>query len=86
MTDCTSGCQILSKKLISELYFDEVFEYSEVGIICKASMHRMSINEKFINMKERKTGNSSFNFKNSFVYMFKNILTLLSLINIDFKK
>jgi hypothetical protein len=46
----------------------------------------MSINEKFINMKERKTGNSSFNFKNSFVYMFKNILTLLSLINIDFKK
>jgi glycosyltransferase involved in cell wall biosynthesis len=86
VTDCTSGCQILSKKLISELYFDEVFEYSEVGIICKASMHRMSINEKFINMKERKTGNSSFNFKNSFVYMFKNILTLLSLINIDFKK
>jgi glycosyltransferase involved in cell wall biosynthesis len=84
--DCTSGCQILSKKLIKELHFDEIFEYSEVGIICKTSMHQMSINEKFINMKERKTGNSSFDFKNSFVYMFRNVLTLLSLINIDFKK
>jgi glycosyltransferase involved in cell wall biosynthesis len=86
VSDCTSGCQILSKKLINKLYFDEFFEYSEVGIICKASMNQMSIKEKFINMKERKTGNSSFNFQNSFVYMFKNILTLLSLINIDFKR
>ena len=39
------------------------------------------IGEKFINMKERTTGSSSFDFKNSFVYMFKNILILLSLIN-----
>jgi hypothetical protein len=57
-----------------------------VGIICKTSILGMSIKEKFINMKERKTGTSSFNFKNSFIYMFKNILILLSSININFKK
>ena len=86
VTDCTSGCQILSKKLIRELSNDELFEYSEVGIICQASRLKMSIKEKFINMKERKTGTSSFNLKNSFIYMFKNILILLTLINFNFKK
>jgi len=86
VTDCTSGCQILSKKLIKELSRNEVFEYSEIGIICVASKLNMSIQEKFINMKERKTGSSSFNFTNSFVYMFKNILILLSSITINFKK
>ncbi len=86
VTDCTSGCQILSKKLIKELVKNEGFEYSEVGIICIASKLKMSIHEKFINMKKRKTGSSSFNFTNSFVYMFKNILILLSSITINFKK
>ena len=86
VTDCTSGCQILSKKLIKELVINESFEYSEVGIICFASKLNKSIEEKFINMKERKTGSSSFNFTNSFVYMFKNILILLSSITINFKK
>ena len=86
VTDCTSGCQVISKKLIKELINDEFFEYSEVGIICKTSSLGMSIKERFINMKERKTGSSSFNFKNSFIYMFKNILILLSSINIKFKK
>ncbi len=86
VTDCTSGCQILSKKLIKELSENQSFEYSEVGIICFASKLNMLIEEKFINMKERKTGNSSFNFTNSFVYMFKNILILLSSITINFKK
>ena len=86
VTDCTSGCQILSKQFINELCNDENFEYSEVSVICKASMLKMSIKEKFINMKERKTGSSSFNFKNSFIYMFKNIIVLLSLINFNYKK
>ena len=86
VTDCTSGCQILSKKLIKELSRNEFFEYSEVGIICVASKLNMSIQEKFINMKERKTGSSSFNFTNSFIYMFKNILISLSSITINFKK
>ena len=82
ITDCTSGCQILSKNLIGKVCEDENFEYSEVNIICKASILKMSIGEKFINMKDRKTGNSSFDLKNSFEYMFKNILILLSLINV----
>lgn len=86
VTDCTSGCQILSKKLIKELSNDELFEYSEVGIICQASRLKMSIKEKFINMKERKTGTSTFNLKNSFIYMFKNILILLTLVNFNNKK
>tara|TARA_B100000989_G_scaffold297726_1_gene284466 strand:- start:430 stop:1137 length:708 start_codon:yes stop_codon:yes gene_type:complete len=86
VTDCTSGCQILSKKLIKELSNDELFEYSEVGIICQASRLKMSIKEKFINMKERKTGTSTYNLKNSFIYMFKNILILLTLVNFNNKK
>tara|TARA_B110000037_G_scaffold221667_1_gene293394 strand:- start:1959 stop:2720 length:762 start_codon:yes stop_codon:yes gene_type:complete len=84
VTDCTSGCQILSKRLIKELSNDDNFEYSEVGVICKTSTLKMSIGEKFINMKERKTGKSTFNFINSFKYMFKNLLALLTSIN--FKK
>ena len=85
VTDCTSGCQIMSQKLIKELNNDELFEYSEVGVICQASKLKMIIKEKFINMKARKTGVSSFNFQNSFTYMFKNILILLTLINFKFK-
>ena len=86
VSDCTSGCQILSKKFIKSLCYDELFEYSEISIICKASILKMSIQEKFINMKERKTGRSSFDLKNSFIYMFKNIIILLSLINFNYKK
>ena len=86
VTDCTSGCQILSKKLIKELIRNKGFEYSEVGIICFTSKLNMSIQENFVNMKERKTGASSFNLTNSFTYMFKNILILLSSITINFKK
>ena len=81
ITDCTSGCQILSKNFIERICDDETFEYSEVSIICKASILKMSISEKFINMKDRTTGSSSFDLKNSFIYMFKNLLILLSFIN-----
>ena len=82
ITDCTSGCQILSKKFIKTICEDENFEYSEVSIICNASILKMSIGEKFINMKNRTTGSSSFDLKNSFVYMFKNILIILSSIKL----
>ena len=71
----------MSKNFIERICDDETFEYSEVSIICKASILKMSIGEKFINMKDRTTGSSSFDLKNSFVYMFKNLLILLSFIN-----
>ena len=76
--DCTSGCQIISKKLVIEIIKDENFEYSEVGIICKTSSAGLLIKEEFVNMKERKSGKSSFNFINSFLYMFRNLLTLIT--------
>ena len=84
VTDCNSGCQILSKRFIKKLSNDENFEYSEISIICKAIEHNMSIKEKFIDMKNRKTGHSKFNFVNSFKFMFKNLLDLLT--SIKYKK
>ena len=86
ITDCTSGCQILSKRLIHKLVEDENFEYSEIGVICKAKKIGYSISEKFINMRPRKTGSSSFNFINSFKYMVKNLLVLITSASFDLKK
>ena len=76
--DCTSGCQIISRKLIKEIEDDENFEYSEIGIICKAVVSKLSIKEEFINMKPRISGQSSFNLKNSFIYMFRNMLAIIT--------
>ena len=76
--DCTSGCQIISRKLIKEIEDDENFEYSEIGIICIAVVSKLSIKEEFINMKPRITGQSSFNLKNSFIYMFRNMLAIIT--------
>ena len=84
--DCTSGCQILSKKLIGEIVKDENFEYSEVGIICKTSKAHLSIAEEFVNMKPRMSGESSFNFTNSFSYMFKNLLAIITSFSFNLKK
>jgi len=86
ITDCTSGCQIFSKRLIQKLMEDENFEYSEIGVICKTKKIGYSISEKFINMRPRKTGSSSFNFINSFRYMFKNLLNLITSVSFNFKK
>ena len=84
--DCTSGCQIFSKRLIAELAQDENFEYSEVGVICKTAKVKFTIKEHFINMQERKAGQSSFNFINSFKYMFKNLLALITSVSFNIKK
>ena len=86
ITDCTSGCQIFSKRLIEKIVEDRNFEYSEIGAICKTSELGYLIEEKSINMQPRKTGTSSFNFINSFNYMFKNLLTLIVSINLSYKK
>ena len=85
ITDCTSGCQIFSRRLIEAIVEDKNFEYSEIGVICKASSLNYLIKEKSINMQPRKTGKSSFNFINSFNYMFKNLLTLIVSINLGLK-
>ena len=85
ITDCTSGCQIFSRRLIKAMVGDKNFEYSEIGAICKSSYLSYSIKEKPINMQPRKTGKSSFNFINSFNYMFKNLLTLIVSIYLGFK-
>jgi len=78
ITDCNSGCQIISKKLIQSLCDDEYFEYSEISIICKAAELKMNIKEKHINMKKRKTGQSKFDVINSYKFMFKNLLDLIT--------
>ena len=76
--DCTSGCQIFSKRLIEKFIDDQNFEYSEIGAICKTKKIGYKIEEKFINMKPRITGRSSFNFINSFKYMYKNLLSIIT--------
>ena len=76
--DCTSGCQVISKKLINAIIDDKNFEYSEIGIICKTKKINFNIKEEFINMKPRLSGKSSFNFINSFKYMFRNLLALIT--------
>jgi len=83
--DCTSGCQIISKKLILEIIKDKNFEYSEVGIICKTKKVELLIKEEFVNMKPRLSGKSSFNFKNSFSYMFKNLLAIITSFSFNMK-
>jgi glycosyltransferase involved in cell wall biosynthesis len=84
--DCTSGCQILSKRLISNLANLKFFEYSEINIIWLTKILNLSVKEYHINMQSRKSGTSSFNFFRAFVYMFKNIIDLATSVNIDIKK
>tara|TARA_E500000178_G_C16867237_1_gene682565 strand:+ start:276 stop:983 length:708 start_codon:yes stop_codon:yes gene_type:complete len=86
ISDCTSGCQVFSKRLIKELIEDKNFEYSEIGAICKTKKIGYSIQEKFINMRPRITGTSSFNFVNSFKYMFKNLLAIITSASFNLRK
>lgn len=76
--DCTSGCQVLSFNFLQKIIKDDNFKYSEVGLICKGALLNMKITEIGINMKPRKYGQSSFNFFNSFKYMFINLTSLIS--------
>ena len=76
--DCTSGCQILSYFFLKKIFEDKNFSYSEVGLICKASLLNMNIREIYINMKTRRFGKSKFNFLNSFKYMFINLVAIIS--------
>lgn len=83
--DCTSGCQIFSKKLIQKFIEDDNFEYSEIGAICKTKKLDFIIKEKSINMKPRITGNSTFNFVVSIKYMIKNVLSVITSASFNLK-
>lgn len=85
VTDCTSGCHIYSKNLINYLAKDSAFEYSEVRIIWMAHEAGFKIQETFINMAPRLTGESSFTPLNAANYMFKNLLDLVLSMPIFFK-
>ncbi len=77
VTDCTSGCHIYSNNLIDYLAKDAAFEYSEVRIIWMAHKAGFKIQESFINMSPRSSGESSFSPLNAANYMFKNLLDLV---------
>ena len=83
--DCTSGCQIISKKLIKKITIDKNFEYSEIGIICKTLQSDCLLKEYFINMQERKGGQSTFNFINSCKYMSINLINIIMSYNFKYK-
>ena len=85
VTDCTSGCHIYSRNLINYLAKDSAFEYSEVRIIWMAHEAGFKIQETFINMAPRLTGESSFTPFNAANYMFKNLLDLVLSMPIFFK-
>jgi glycosyltransferase involved in cell wall biosynthesis len=77
VTDCTSGCQLMSRALISSFARDMSFEYSEVRAIWMARKAGFRIVEKFINMAPRQAGTSSFSSMVAFLYMFKNLVDIL---------
>jgi len=85
VTDCTSGCHIYSKNMIDYFAKNSAFEYSEVRIIWMAHDAGFKIQETFINMAPRLTGESSFTPLNAANYMFKNLLDLILSMPIFFK-
>lgn len=86
ITDCTSGCQIYTKEVISFFASDPKFEYSEIRAIWMANKAGFRIKEEFINMAPRLTGVSSFSAMNAFLYMFKNIVDLILAVPIHLRR
>jgi glycosyltransferase involved in cell wall biosynthesis len=86
VTDCTSGCQIISKRLIKNLVLDKKFEYSEIRIIWMAKKMGFKVVEEFINMKPREIGVSSFSPFIAFKYMFENLIDLVASVKVRLKK
>ncbi len=86
VSDCTSGCQIYNRKVISFFATDMRFEYSEIRAIWMSHKAGFRILEKFINMAPRTTGVSSFSPMIAFLYMFKNIVDIILSVPILLKK
>lgn len=86
VTDCTSGCVIFNRELISFFARDRSFEYSEVRSIWMAHKAGFRIKEEFINMAPRTHGVSSFSPMIALSYMFKNIVDLVLSVPIALKR
>jgi glycosyltransferase involved in cell wall biosynthesis len=76
VTDCTSGCQLYNRKLITFFARDNQFEHSEVRAIWTAGKAGFRISERFINMAEREAGQSSFTSLAGLRYMFTNLVDI----------
>ncbi len=86
ISDCTSGCQIYNRELITFFAKDRLFEYSEIRAIWMAHKAGFRIKEEFINMAPREHGVSSFTLGIAFFYMFKNIVDLILSMPISLKR
>lgn len=86
ITDCTSGCQIYNRRLISFFAKDWQFEYSEIRAIWMAHKAGFKIKEEFINMSPRFHGESSFSPIVALLYMFKNIVDVILSVQIRVKR
>ncbi len=76
VTDCTSGCQLYNRRLITFFARDNEFEHSEVRAIWTAGKAGFRVSERFINMAEREAGRSSFNSLAGLRYMFTNLVDI----------
>lgn len=77
ITDCTSGCQIYNRAVITAFARDPLFEYSEIRAIWMAKKAGFKVKEQFINMASRETGVSSFSPSVAFFYLFKNVVDIV---------
>ena len=75
--DTTSGLQVFNRKVIGFLNKIKNFEYSEVETLVILKKNNFKIAELPTIMKERKSGQSSFNLSRSFFYVFSGLFSLL---------
>lgn len=75
--DVTSGFRAVDKKFIDIYAGDYPYDYPEPEAIISAKMHGGIIKEAPVVMKERQSGKSSINVKNSIYYMIKVTLALI---------
>ena len=73
----------LRKTYVEINLFEGIFSNALSGSIILADTNDIVtslpiIGQEFVNMKPRMAGKSSFNFINSFLYMFRNLLALIT--------
>lgn len=75
--DVTSGYRAVNKRFIKVFAEDYSYDYPEPEAIISVKMHRGVITELPVVMKERESGESSINLRNSVYYMIKVTLELI---------